>query len=95
MASESEQIVDHAMEGKKPLGLIGRLESTHLSFPLARPLMRSLHSIIGVTLGRVSHVAEADSERGRVASQFVGDDSQWFGALAPQESSKEPFCGAP
>ena len=76
MASESEQIVDHAMEGKKPLGLMGRLESTHVSFPLARGLMRSLHSIIGVTLGRVGHIAEAGSHRGRIAFQFVGDDAQ-------------------
>jgi hypothetical protein len=34
------------------------------------------------------------SHGSRVASQFGGDDSQWFGALAPQESSKEPLCGA-
>ena len=75
MASESEQIVDHAMEGKKPLGLQGRLESAHVSFPLARGLMRSLDSIIGVTLGRVGHIAEAGSHRGRIASQSVGDDA--------------------
>ena len=76
MASESEQIVDYAMEGKKPLGLMGGFESTHLSFPLARCLMRRLHAIVGVTLGRVSHIAEAGSDRGRVASQSVGDDAQ-------------------
>jgi hypothetical protein len=64
------------MEGKKPLGLNSRFESTHLPFPLARRLMRSLHSIVGVTLGRVSHVAEAGSHRGRIASQSVGDDAQ-------------------
>ena len=33
MASESEQIVDHTMKGKKPLCLTGGFESTHLSFP--------------------------------------------------------------
>jgi hypothetical protein len=54
VASESEQIVDHALVGTKPLGLMDGLESTHLSFPLARRLMRSLHSIVGVTLGRVA-----------------------------------------
>ena len=81
MASESEQIVDHAMEGKEPLGLIGRLESTHLPFPLARRLMRSLDSIVGVTLGRVSHIAEAGSDCCRVASQSVGDDAQRFSSL--------------
>ena len=41
MTSESEQTVDYAMEGKKPLGLMGGFESTHLPFPLARRLMRS------------------------------------------------------
>jgi hypothetical protein len=38
------------MEGEKPLGLMGRLESTHLPFPLARRLMRRLCSIVGVAL---------------------------------------------
>ena len=55
------------MEGEKPLGLLGRLESTHLPFPLARRRMRRFYSIVGVTLGRVSHVAEAGSDRGRIA----------------------------
>jgi hypothetical protein len=64
------------MEGKKPLGLMGKLESTHLPFSLARRLMRRLHSIVGVALGRVSHIAEAGSHRGRIASQSVGDDAQ-------------------
>ena len=54
MASESEQIVDCAMEGEKPLCLTGGFESTHLPFPLARRRMRSLHAIVSVSLGRVS-----------------------------------------
>ena len=29
-----------------------------------------------------------------VASQFVGNDPQWFGTLAAQQSSKESLCGA-
>jgi hypothetical protein len=52
------------MKGKKLLCLTGGFESAHLSFPLARRLMRSLHSIVGVALGCVSHVAEAGSDRG-------------------------------
>jgi hypothetical protein len=82
------------MEGKKPLGLTGGFESTHLSFPLARRLMRSLHSVVSVTLGGVSHVAEAGSDRGRIASQSVGDDAQWLSSLPAQKSTKEPLCGA-
>ena len=94
MASESEQIVNRAMEGKKPLGLNSRFESTHLPFPLARRLMRRLHSIIGVTLGRVSHVAETGSDRGRVASQSVSDDAQCLSSLPAQKSTEEPLCSA-
>jgi hypothetical protein len=92
MAAYSEQILDDPVKGEKPLGLIGRLEATHLSFPLACRLMRSLHSIVGVTLGRVGHVAEAGSHRGRIASQSVGDDAQRLSSLSAQKPAKEPFC---
>src|SRR5215475_7611102 len=73
------------MEGKKPLCLTDGFESTYLPFLLARRLMRSLHAIIGVTLGRVSHVAEAGSDRGRVDSQSVSDDAQWLSSLPASE----------
>jgi hypothetical protein len=94
VASEPEQIVHHAMEVKKPLCLTNGFESTHLPFPLARRLMRSLHAIIGVTLGRVSHVAAASSDCGRVASRSVSDDAQWLSSLPAQKSAKEPLCSA-
>ena len=41
----------------------------------------------------MSHVAEDTPYGGGVASQFVGNDSQWFDTLAPQEYLKESFCG--
>ena len=56
--------------------------------------MRRLHSIIGVTLGRVSHVAETGSDRGRAASQSVSDDLQRLSSLLAQKSTEEPFCSA-
>ena len=70
------------------------LESSHLPFPLARRLMRDFSSIVGVSLHSVSHVTEDGSYGSAVASQFVGNDPQWFGTLAAQEPSKESFCGA-
>ena len=42
----------------------------------------------------MSHLAEDISYSSGVASQFVGDDPQWFGALAAQEFSKASLCGA-
>jgi len=56
--------------------------------------MGSFDSIVGVSLHTVSYVFENGSYGSRVTSQFVGNDPQWFSALAPQESSKESFCGA-
>jgi hypothetical protein len=56
--------------------------------------MRDFGSIVGVSLHTVSHVAEDVSYGSGVASQFVGNDPQWFVALASQQSSKEPLCGA-
>ena len=56
--------------------------------------MRGFGSIVGISLHTVSHVAEDGSHGSGVASQFVGNDPQWFGTLAAQQSSKESFCGA-
>src|SRR4051812_28741699 len=56
--------------------------------------MRDFGSIVGVPLHAVSHVPEDGLDGSGVASQFVGNDPQWFGTLAAQESSKESFCGA-
>lgn len=66
MATYSEKIL--AVEGEKPLGLVGRLESAHLPFPLARGPTRGFGAIVGVTLRVVSHVARDRSLGGRVAS---------------------------
>ena len=93
MAAHSEQIPDRIMEREKSLGLPGGFESTHLPFPLASRLMGDFGSIVGVSLYNVSHGAEDASHSRGVASQFVGNDSQWFGTLTPQEPLKESFCG--
>jgi hypothetical protein len=43
------------------LGVPGRLEATHLPFPLAGQLMRDLGSIVGVPLHTMSDIAEDGS----------------------------------
>ena len=43
VASDSEKIVDHTLEGEEPLGLTSRFESAHMPFPLAGRLMRGVH----------------------------------------------------
>jgi hypothetical protein len=55
--------------------------------------MRGFDAIVGVPLHPVSHVAEDASRGSGVASQFVGNDLQWFRTLATQEFSKKSLCG--
>ena len=55
--------------------------------------MGSFDPVVGVSLHTMSYISEDGSYGSRVASQFVGNDPPWFSALAPQESSKESFCG--
>ena len=54
--------------------------------------MGDFDSIIGIPLYIVSHVVEDAWHGSGVASQFVGNDLQWFGTLATQESAKESLC---
>jgi len=82
------------VEGEKALGLVRRFESAHLSFPLAGRLMRGFGAIVGVTFRVVSHAARDGSQGGRVASEFVSNDTKRFFSLAAQKPSKETFCGA-
>ena len=82
------------MECEKLLSVIRRFESTHLPFPLAGWLMRNFSSIVGVPVHTVSHVAEDVPHGSGVASQFVGNDPERFGALTTQQSSIASFCGA-
>ena len=68
MASYSEKILDHIVEGENPLGLASRFESAHVPFPLAGRLMRGFGAIVGVTFRVVSNLALDRSQGGRVAS---------------------------
>jgi hypothetical protein len=46
MTSQTKQIIDWAMEGKKALGLVRRFEPPHLAFLLARRRVRHFGSIV-------------------------------------------------
>ena len=46
VAPYPEKILDHTVEGEKPLGLAGRFESAHLPLPLAGRLMQRFGAII-------------------------------------------------
>ena len=57
VASQSKEILDDGLKGEKPLGLTRRLESAHLTFPLAGKLMRDLRAIVGVAFRVVRDLA--------------------------------------
>ena len=46
--THSEEILDEAVQAEEPLSLTGRLEATHIPFPLTGSLMRGLDTIIRV-----------------------------------------------
>ena len=56
--------------------------------------MRDFGPIVGESLHIVSHVGEDSAYGSGIASQFIGNDPPWFGALAAQQSSKESLCGS-
>jgi hypothetical protein len=47
-----------------------------------------LDSIVGVALGRVRHVAEAGSHRGRIASEFARNNAPWLSSC-PRRSLRK------
>ena len=93
MPSNTKEILDGAVDGEKSLGLAGRFELAHLSFSLACGLIRDFGAVVGVAAGVVIHGRQDGSQRRPVAFQFVGNDSERFFPLAPQQSSKESLCG--
>ena len=53
MPSQPEEVLDHAVNRKEPLGLSRRLESTHLPFSLPGRLMWDLSPIVCILSGVV------------------------------------------
>jgi hypothetical protein len=82
MAADSEQVLDDTVEGQKPLGLIGRFESTHLPLPLPGWLMRNFRAIVGVAVHAMCDVAESGSHGSRVAPEPVSNDAKRLLPLA-------------
>src|SRR5690242_21402365 len=46
--THSEDILDDTVQAEEPFSLTGRLEATHVPFPLTGRLMRGLDTIVGV-----------------------------------------------
>ena len=55
MPSKAEEIIDGALDRKKPLGLSWGFEPAHLVFPLTCRLMRDFRSIVAMAILAVTH----------------------------------------
>ena len=55
--SQSEEILDDAVEGEEPLRLTSRFKSAHLPFSLAGRLMGDFGAIVGISFGAMPDFA--------------------------------------
>ena len=61
--TRSEEILDDTVQAEEPLSLTGRLEATHIPFPLTGSLMRGLDTTIRVPF-RVVGYSRQDRSHG-------------------------------
>ncbi len=74
MTSDSQQIVNGAVDTEKALDLCRRIESTHLAFPLPGVLVGNFSSVVLVLAGSMGNGWEDLSVRSRIASKLVGNE---------------------
>lgn len=71
--------------------MIRRLEPTHLSLPLAGPLVGDLGSIVGVSVSAVAGLGQNRSNGRRIASQPIAHEQPRCSALTFQRLLQESF----
>ena len=67
----TEEIVDGAMNGKKPLGLPWGFEPAHQVFPLARWLMRDFCPVVSTAILAVVHAGQELSASSAITTQAI------------------------
>lgn len=77
------------MHGKKPLCMHDGFEPPHLSFLLARRLMADFGKVVRITFGIMNGIRHNGLMGGRVATQFVGDQSSQCPSLGRRKLAKE------
>ena len=84
MTAESEDIVDDAVNGKKPLRLFRRLEPSHLPLTLPGWLMRYLCSIVSVSCCVVWYGRHDGATSSSIATKSISHEANRGGALTFQ-----------
>src|ERR1700686_5074160 len=77
MATWTEERCDNPECREKPLGVPGRLETSHATFSFSRRLMRILGAIVRSLVLYVPHIGQYLQLGSGITAEFVGDDSAW------------------
>ena len=93
MTTNSEQVVNRAVDTEKALELWHRLESTHLAFLLPGVLVGDFSSVVFVLAGSMGDGWEDLSVGGRIASKLVGNELPGWPPLTFQNLAKEALGG--
>ena len=91
MAAEAKHILGESVEREKPLSLSQGGKPTHVTFPLARRLVRHVRSGIGVDLSDLIHRRHERPVSGVLAFQFVRAQPSGFAALAFEHPAGKAF----
>ena len=81
MTPDAEEVLDESVHGQESLRLTWRFESSHLSLPLPRRLVRDFGSVVLVLFGAMDDGRHHRPVRCTIASQLVGDQPPGGGAL--------------
>jgi hypothetical protein len=85
MATNTEQVGNHAEDGEKSLCMPSRLEASHPPLAFSRRLMRVLSTIVQSPVAPVHGVRQQFSARGAVAGEVIGHNDAWRIPQAPQQ----------
>jgi hypothetical protein len=91
MSSQPEEVLNHAVRRKEPLGLSRCLEPPHLALSLPGRLMRDLSTVVRVLPGVMDHGWQDLPVCRRVAPQLVCYQTPRRAPLPFQELPEEPF----
>jgi hypothetical protein len=72
MPSEAEEIVEWAMDRKRPLGLPRGFESAHLTFSVARRLVRDFRSVVSTAVLAVADARQELSASSAITAKAIG-----------------------
>jgi hypothetical protein len=91
MPTWTKVTVDEGMGEQKPLRLIARFETLHVTLTPPCRTMRVLGSVVEIAALTMFDVRKQTSPSHAITSQFVGDDDSRYVLKSDEQSSEEPL----